>query len=623
MADEPPSGDQWLYEVKFDGYRIQTHIEKEKVELYSRSGLEWTSRFPTIAQALTRLDVRNIIIDGEVVWLDEKGRSDFQKMQNSLKEKDSRRLVYYAFDLLFFNGEDYRSRPLVERKYRLEKIIKSLNDPLVRYSEHFLEDPISLFETVCSYGLEGLVSKDRDSIYQSKRTSAWVKVKCKKQQEFVIGGYTSGKGARSAFGALLLGAYEGNKLRYVGRVGTGFTEKSLTEVLNKLKRKERTKSPFDLSSPKGKGLHWLKPEFVAEVTFANWTSDNILRTPVFMGLREDKPPKSIIIEKEKPLEDLRIIEDQVESQNTNIKTNRNKNKNKNKKESLPISNPEKVFFKQERITKLQVAQYYQDFSNFILPHISDRPLALYRCPEGTSGECFFQKRVPDPVPANLIPLKIRDGDELKEFLSINSKEGLLALSQMGAFELHAWGCHTDHIENPDQVVMDFDPGSGVGWEQVVKSARELKKILEVLNLDSYVKLTGGKGLHVHIPVAPIYSWDQIKNFAKTLGREMVLRNKELYTISPLTHVRGKKIYIDYLRNGRGATAVAPYCLRARHISSIAMPVSWNELAEIERSDQFTLDKAYDYLKNRKIDPWKNYFRKQQRISILKPVVKTS
>lgn len=571
--------------------------------------MNWSTKFPTIAKAVGDLPAKTAIIDGEVVWLDDDGSSDFQKLQNSLKAKDSSRLIYYAFDLLFLNGEDCRELPLIDRKHRLAKVIKALDNPIIRYCDHIEGNAKAFFAAACDYQLEGIVSKNQESIYQSKRTSSWLKAKCKKEQEFVIGGFTTGQGSRGGgFGALLLGAYDGNKLRYVGKSGTGFTQQSVEEIKRKLIKIEQSDSPFDLNSPKERGTHWVKPVMVAEITFGNWTSDGVLRTAVFHGLREDKSAKEVRIEKEKPV--------------TQVLTQK---KGKLKEKSipsesgrLPISNPEKIFYKKEGITKLQVAKYYQDFSEFILPHISHRPLNLYRCPDGTKKECFFQKHASNPVPENLIPVTIRESKDLKSFLTIDSREGLLSLSQMGAFEIHVWGCQVDRVDNPDQIVIDFDPGPGMTFKDVISGARELKSILDDLDLKSYVKVTGGKGLHVHIPVAPIYSWDQIKNFAKTLGVEMVHRKGDRYTVSITKKAREGKIFIDYLRNGRGATAVIPYSLRAKETSSVAMPISWEELNKIKSSNQFTLEKAYQHLRARKKDPWADYFKQEQRISILEP-----
>lgn len=610
LAKEPPEGAKWVHETKFDGYRTQTHFEKGQVTLFTRSGLDWTKKYPSIAKGLKDIAVSNAIIDGEIVWLDQEGRSDFQKLQNALKEKDMSRLVYYVFDLLFLNGEDCRDLPLHERKHRLEKLIRSLKNPLIRYSDHVEGHGRALLSAACAYNLEGLISKNQDSPYTSGRSGSWIKSKCKMHQEFVIGGYAEGQGAREELGALLLGVYEGDVLKYAGRSGTGFNEKTLVDVQKKLKRREVKKSPFKLNSPTGRGLHWVRPELVAEITFANWTADGLLRSAVFHGLREDKPTREIRREQPEPLKAF------------------GGSKKRTKKTKPPedvvdlsaISNPTKVLFKKEGITKIEVAQYYQDIAPLILPHISDRPLALLRCPEGSTQNCFFQKHISGKIPAEITPITIREKSGPKTYLTIDSKGGLLSLTQMRAFELHAWGCHSDDIEHPDQIVMDLDPGPGISWSQVVEAALEIRQILEDIDLKSFVKVSGGKGVHIHIPVAPIYSWDQIKSFAKTLGHEMMVRHPTLYTVTMTKRLREKKIFIDFFRNGRGATSVVPYSLRARDMSSVAMPVSWAELQKIKGSDVFTLKKTYEHLKKRKVDPWRDFFKRQQRISILKPVV---
>nr|WP_295903075.1 DNA ligase D [uncultured Bdellovibrio sp.] len=610
LAKEPPEGEKWLHETKYDGYRTQAHIEKGKVNLYTRSGLDWTNKYPYVAEAIAQLPVQNAIVDGEVVWVDAEGRTDFQKLQNALKEKNQGRLVYYAFDLLFLNGEDCREFPLRERKHRLEKLVHSLKHPLIRYSDHIEGHAKAFLETACAYKLEGIISKNSESLYSSGRSGSWIKTKCKMQQEFVVGGYAEGRGARASFGALLLGVYEGGKLKYAGKTGTGFTEKSATDVLKKLKRLETSKSPFSLNAPKGKGLHWVKPELVADVTFANWTNDDILRTAVFHGLREDKPAKEVKIEKAKPLEEIAEVE----------KPKKGFKPAKNLEPLRAISNPDKVLFKKEGITKLEVARYYQDIAPLILPHIADRPLALLRCPEGTSKKCFFQKHISGEIPPDITPVTIREKSGSKDYLTIDSKEGLLSLTQMGAFEMHAWGCHSGNIENPDQIVMDLDPGPGVEWDHVIEAALKLREIFDGIDLKSFVKISGGKGLHVQVPIAPLYSWEQIKSFTRTVGEELVSRHPDEYTVVMSKQKRSKRIFIDYLRNGRGATAVVPYVLRARPISSVAMPLSWEELPDIEGPDVFTLKRTYEHLSKRKKDPWRDFFKKEQKISILKPVV---
>lgn len=611
LVKAPPEGASWVHETKFDGYRTQAHIEGGKVHLFTRSGLNWTSKYPVIADGLKNLDASNAILDGEVVWLDKEGRSDFQKLQNSLKAKESRSLVYYVFDLLFLNGQDCRALPLRERKHLLEKLVKSLDDPLIRYSDHIDGSGQDLFEAACNYQLEGLVSKDLDATYRSGRNGGWVKAKCKLHQEFVIGGFTAGEGSRNTgFGALILGVYDQGKLRYVGKVGTGFTERSIAEIQKKLRSRETQKSPFHVKSPKGKGIHWIKPGLVAEVTFGQWTSDQILRTAVFHGLREDKPAKEIHIEKKKPLS--QVVTKKAKAKRISAPP-----------EEIAISNPDKILFRKEKITKLQVTHYYQEFAEIILPFMAERPLALLRCPEGSEKTCFFQKHIGGKVAVDFTPVTISESSGPKVYMTVDTREGLLALSQMNAFEIHAWNCHSDRIENPDQIVMDFDPGPGVNWKQVVKAAFDLKEILDGLKLHSFVKVSGGKGVHVHIPVAPIYSWEQIKSFSHALGKEMAARDPDLYTVNMAKKVRGNRIFVDYLRNGRGATAVVPYSLRARPISAVAMPLTWEELKVIKGPDVFTLENAIRHLKKRKSDPWRDFFKREQRINILNPVVQAA
>ncbi|KYG60548.1 hypothetical protein AZI85_11080 [Bdellovibrio bacteriovorus] len=620
LVTDVPEGTRWIHETKFDGYRTQAHFEKGKLKLYTRSGLDWTEKYPGIEKSLKKLSVANAILDGEIVVLDKEGRSDFQKLQNSLKAHEVNSLVFYVFDLLFLDGEDLRDRPLIERKELLKELIEGLNEPLIRYSEHMAGFGKDLFKEACDYQLEGIISKDQDSTYQSRRGSSWVKTKCKLHQEFVIGGYTEGTGARASFGALLLGVYEGDQLRYVGKVGTGFTEKSIEDILKKLSRREQKTSPFDIKSPRERGTHWLKPGLVAEVTFGNWTSDKILRTAVFHGLREDKAAKEIHIEKAKPLKEVL-----GESSSAKKKTAKKAKVSKRQEVSDEylrgeLSNPDKILYAKEKITKIQVAKFYQDHADLILPHVKDRPLNLLRCPEGTSKQCFFQKHIAGTVPEFITPVSIKEKSGTKAYLTLDSPEGLLALSQMGAFEIHVWGSRREAVEHPDLIVMDFDPGPGTSWKQVVQAVEDLKEILDDLGLKSFLKVSGGKGLHVHIPVAPIYSWDQIKSFSQTLAQEMAHRNPDMYTTTISKKARDKKIFVDYLRNGRGATAVMPYSLRAREKSAVAMPIDWKDLKKIKGPDQFTLEKAIEHLKHRKVDPWKDYFKYNQKISILKPAL---
>lgn len=601
LVTDPPDGKNWVHEMKFDGYRMQALLKNGVGNLFSRNGLDWSNNFPFILEELNSLKLQNAIIDGEVVALDEEGRSVFQRLQNSLKAKDDRNLRYHVFDILYLDGKDLRPLPLLERKAILEKLLKKTKHVL--FSEHIFEAGDSFYKVSCQHKLEGMVSKQADAPYVSGRGDTWVKTKCGARQEFVIGGWTDPRGSRTGIGALLLGVYKGNDLTYAGRVGTGMDTRTLRELKRILGALEVDESPFDKKSPRGSDIHWVKPEQVCEVAFSEWTSDEILRTPVFKGLRVDKPAKQILREK---------AGKKVKGPEKPAKASKRE-----------ISSPDKILYEKEKITKGQVADYYEEVAKIMLPYMKDRPLSLVRCPNGTSGQHFFQKHFPGQLPEgfNAVPIQEEDGEGI--YISVDSAKGLRELVQLNAFEIHAWGCHQDKVEWPDQIVMDLDPGEGVPWEQVVEGAFEIKDILETLGLESFVKLTGGKGIHVHVPVAPVYDWDQIKAFSQSLALELQGRSPSLYLANMSKKLRKNKIFVDYLRNGRGATAVAPYSLRARELSTVALPLEWPELRKVKSPTEYTLVKALKKIRSRKRDPWARMRKLKQRIPILKPKLRAA
>lgn len=561
---------------------MQAHIKNGVGHLFTRSGLDWSNAFPHILYSLEQLSIQNAIFDGEIIALDENGKSNFQRLQNSLKSKNDLRLQYYLFDLLYLDGKDLRDLPLLERKMILAELLEGTS-PLLHLSEHVEGAGEDFYQVVCEEELEGIVSKLADAPYTSGRNDFWVKTKCSLRQEFVIGGWTDPKGGRAGIGALLLGTYERKKFRYVGRVGTGFNTSTLKEIKKELTELEENESPFDIKSPRGNDIHWVRPEKLCEVSFSNWTDEGILRTPVFQGLREDKKPREVIRE-----------------------------------EAKEISSPGKVLFKKENLTKKDVLNYYREISKVMLPYMEGRPLSLVRCPNGPEDECFYQMHISGKVPDafHTFPIKEKDGQGI--YLAIDSKRGLEELVQINAFEIHAWNCHWNNYMRPDQIVMDLDPGGGVSWEEVVEGAFELKDMLEDLGLQSFVKLTGGKGLHLHIPIAPLYDWDHVKSFSEALALELVSRNPKKYVANMSKKLRGKKIFVDYLRNGYGSTAVVPYSLRARPMSSVALPVEWSELKKIKGPQEFTMEKALKKIRTRKRDPWAGMKKLKQRISILSP-----
>lgn len=529
----------------------------------------------------------DVVLDGELVWLEENGRSDFQLLQNAIKARKAGNMYYYLFDLLYSDDKDLTSLPLIARKDRLQKLVPPRSSRL-RYSDHFRGVGGQMLRAFCEHNLEGIVSKRVDATYTSGRRGDWVKSKCSQRQEFVIGGFTAPRGARGHFGALLLGYYEDGKLRYAGRCGTGFTEQSLADMGKKLKTMESEESPFDIASPRARDVHWVRPNLVAEVAFSEWTRERILRTPVFHGLRSDKDPHEISIEKPKEA-------------------------GKASSRRIPITHPDRIIYAKENFTKQDIADYYHTVAKWMLPHILKRPLSLVRCPQGSMKPCFFNKHFTD-IPEGVLPIAEKGREA---YLEIENGIGLQNLIQRGSLEIHPWNCHSANMEAPDQIVMDFDPGPGVEFERVKEGVVELKAMLEQLGLKTFLKTTGGKGLHIQFPFEPNYSWDKIKQFAKTLTEEMVSRHPKLYVGKMTKSLRNKKIFLDYLRNGRGATAVAPYSLRARPISAVAMPLAWKELATLKAPNQFTLPKALQYLKKRRADPWKDYLSVRQKIAMLR------
>jgi bifunctional non-homologous end joining protein LigD len=575
-------GGNWIHELKLDGYRIQAHLINGIGNLYTRNGHEWSNSFPHILNAMEKVKVTNAIFDGEIVAHDKDGKSNFQLLQNSIKSKSDKHLRYYIFDILFLNGRDLRDKPLIERKEILQDLLKRPPKGII-YNEHISEQGEDFFKLACTHKLEGIVSKLEDGPYLSGRNDFWTKTKCSNRQEFVIGGWTDPQGGRKGIGALLLGIYEDKKLRYAGKVGTGFNHQTLVSIQNDLSSIKVNESPFELNSPNQKNVHWVKPVKVCEVSFGNWTDEGILRTPVFLGMREDKSSKGIFMETPK----------------------------KNS-----ISSPEKILFKKEKISKLEVLNFYKTISKHMIPYLANRPLSLVRCPNGSEGTCFFQKHISGNIPKsfNVFPIKENDGEG--DYLSIDTSEGLQELVQLNAFELHSWNCQFDDYHHPDQVVMDFDPGPGVLWKEIVDSAFELKEMLEDINLVSFVKLTGGKGIHVHIPITPVYDWDQVKSFAEALALELVARNPSRFVANMSKKLRTNKIFVDYLRNGYGATAVVPYSLRAKPLSAVALPLEWEELRRTKSSDQYTLVKALRKIQARKRDPWEGMLKLKQKIFIL-------
>lgn len=598
LVDTPPVGKQWLHEIKFDGYRLIAFKKNGKTRLFTRNQHDWTHKFKSVAEAINKLPIKDIILDGEVVVLDDNQHSNFQLLQNALKENEEVNFIFYVFDLLYYDKYNLTSLPLIERKKVLQRFIPDSDGPVLRYSDHVIGSGKKIFNESCKLALEGIVSKDCQSTYLQKRTKNWLKVKCVKRQEFVIGGFTKPQNSRKFFGALLLGTYNKRKeLVYNGNVGTGFTESSLKSLHALLEKNISSANPFTTKPPVINKVTWVKPVLVAEVEFTEWTKDGSLRHPSFKGLRSDKSAK--LITKEIPLE--------VE--------NTSKSKTKPGKSSeYKLTHSDKILYPEDKITKGKLAEYYDAIHEWILPYITNRPLTLVRCPENYK-QCFFQKHIGHHASAALHEVTIKEKEGKGQYFYIKDRAGLLVLPQMGALELHTWNSKIDDIEYPDMLVFDLDPAPELAWKKVVQGALEVKEYLAELKLKSFVKTTGGKGLHVVVPIKPEFNWDEVKSFSKTFVELVAKQNSKKYLTKMTKSQRVGKIFLDYLRNQRSATAVAAYSTRARLHAPVSTPIEWDELTNRKEDTFYTLRTLPDRLAKLKKDPWRDFFKVKQSLPI--------
>lgn len=624
LAPHAPEGDDWLSEVKFDGYRAVTCIENGKTRMFTRSGNDWADKWAQIAGIAGRLPVKQAWLDGEVVAIDEQGNVSFQALQNMARNGKEARLAYYVFDLVYLDSYDLSSTPLIERKRLLKEILAEApeNGPIL-YSDHIIGGAQQVFEHACMHGIEGIVVKRADAGYQQSRGRAWLKVKCLQRQEFVIGGYTDPAGSREEFGALLVGVYdEKQRLHYAGRVGTGFDNALLKSVARDFKKLEQSKPAFS-NPPKGyeaKGVHWLKPELVAEINFAQWTDSGSIRHASFVGLRSDKPAKEI--KREEPLSERELNQTEKEAAKAEDKSKKpqteepalSPQKNRNATVAgVTITHPSKILFPGIGLTKLELIKYYEQVGKWILPHLQKRPLTLVRCPEGGEKECFFQKNVKESTPDEVGRIEV-PVDGKSTYMVANSVESLIGLIQMGVLELHTWGSHEGALELPDRMIFDIDPAEGLDWDRVIEAALLIRSLLEDIGLSSFLKTTGGKGLHVVVPLKPERGWDEVKAFSKAIAEHLARTLPDRFTANMAKNKRTNRIFIDYLRNGLGATAVAAYSTRARPNAPVSVPIAWDELRPELRSNQFTVRNIFERLDTLKQDPWKDYFRLKQSIS---------
>jgi len=594
LVDIPPNGEDWLYELKYDGYRILAYIEGNIVRLITRNGNDYTKRFRDIAYSLIDwADGRAMILDGEMVITDAAGRTDFQALQNYMKNPQAQNLTYIVFDLLALDGEDLRGHRLTDRKKRLEALMKDAPKNLY-YSRYVRGKVKESFRAACEAGLEGIVGKKANSVYSQARNGDWIKLKCAKRQEFVIGGYTLSNQKTSGISSLLLGVYEDGVLVYAGRAGTGLSEADIKELEEKFAGIKRMGPPFQLA-PKPRSnekITWLEPELIAEIKFAEWTKENLLRQASFKGLRTDKQPRDIKREIE---ETGRLMKANVHSIMI---------------EGIKITNPDKVIFEDLEITKEDVIRYYAKVAERMLPYVSHRILSIVRCPKGISKTCFYKKH-PGPGSKGVVTIPISTSDgETDDYFYIENASGLLYEAQMGTLEFHTWGSRVEELEKPDIMVFDLDPDEGMDLNTVRQGVQDMKNILSELSLNSYLKTSGGKGYHVVVPLKPAVSWDVFHDFARRVAQVMEQKWPDRYTSNVRKAKRTNKIFIDWIRNGRGATSIAPYSIRARKGAGVSMPIAWDELDTVA-PDGVNIKEALRRIGGN--DPWQDFFKNNQQL----------
>ncbi len=597
MVDTVPEGDDWLFEMKYDGYRILAFVEENKARLITRNGNDFTKRFYDVATSLVSLaEGRAMVLDGEMTIIDANGKTNFQALQNYMKNPKGQNLTYIVFDLLALDGEDLRGQPLKERKSLLENLMKDCPDNLY-YSRHVKGNGKESFDVACEAGMEGIIGKKIDSKYSGTRNGDWIKLKCDKRQEFVIGGYTLSDKKTSGLSSLLLGVYEGDDLIYAGRAGTGFNKRNIKELETKLKSLTRADSPFK-NAPKSRSsekITWIEPKLAAEIKFAEWTEDNQLRQASYKGFREDKDPKEIRRESAKELE--MLVESDTKSSNITIG-------------GVKVSSPDKVIFEDPEITKAEVIRYYQKVSERMLPYVRHRILSIVRCPKGVSQACFYKKH-PGQGSKGVVTIPINTGSgEAEDYFYIEDVSGLLLEAQMGTVEFHTWGSRVDELEKPDMMVFDLDPDEGMDIERVRQGVRDIKSILLELSLDSYLKTSGGKGYHVVVPLKPKVNWDTFHDFARGVAEVMEQKWPDRYTSNVRKAKRTDKIFIDWIRNARGATSIAPYSLRARKGAKVSMPISWEELDTVAPD---SIDMKDALLRIERSNPWKDLLSNNQML----------
>jgi bifunctional non-homologous end joining protein LigD len=634
LVDEAPDGEGWLHELKFDGYRILCRLQDGEARLLSRNGKDWTAQFEMVARAAARLPAKQALIDGEVAVLLPDGTTSFNALQNAGTPSSNGRLTYFVFDLLHQDGYDLMKAPLEARKEALRALVPAGGTGTLRFSDHVVGSGRAFHEKACGMKLEGIVSKRRDAPYEPTRGKSWLKVKCLHEQEFVIGGFSDPEGSRSGIGALLLGVYAGDDLRFAGKVGTGFTDKSARALRARLEKLGQKASPFAETIPGTAKAHWVRPELVAAVAFSEWTPDDKLRHPSFKGLREDKPARQVVREEAKPVEEVAAAAPQKTAARTKTapavkaKTvarplrsaekppasvfKRSPGGAQTQVAGVRLTNPDRVMYPDQGLTKLDLARYYESIADWVLPHVEGRPTTLVRCPEGLAEPCFYQKHTGWWAPEALRRVKIQEKTKVGEYLVVDDLSGLIGLVQIGILEVHTWNSMADDVEHPDRIVLDLDPDEGLPWARVVEAARRVRDRLAADKLTSFVKTTGGKGLHVVVPLSGKPTWDVSAAYAERIATEIAGQEPRAYVAEMSKAKRKGKVFIDWLRNVRGSTSIAAYSTRAKPQAPVSVPVDWDEL-DPKAAPSFTVKNLPDRLGRRRTDPWAAYARTPQKL----------
>lgn len=594
LVDAIPSGSDWIHEYKYDGYRLLLATGDGDATAYTRNGKDWSERFASIVAAAAEQLPPGCLVDGEAVALDKRGKPDFALLQAGLKDDGSADLDFFAFDLLVDQGEDIARLPNIERKVRLAALMQRAARPL-HYADHVVAKGEELYRAICADGGEGIISKKAGAAYSGRRGRNWLKIKCINRQEFLIAGWTASDKKRE-FKSLILATRDGKALRYAGKVGTGFTQALMDELRDKMASLQTERPPIKVSSADARGATWVRPELVAELAFTEFTPAGTLRHPSFVGLRDDKPAAKVKREKAEPLAVADVSPGRF---------------------GVTISNEDRQIFPEAKLTKGDLADYYAKVSAIFLRDAAKRPMTLVRCPQGRGKHCFFQKHDTGGLGEHVHRVLIKEKDGTTEdYLWFDDPRGVLACVQMGTIEFHGWGSRIKRLERPDRMVFDLDPDEGLDWDFVRKAAKRLHQVLTDIGLVSFPMLSGGKGVHVVVPLDARATWAKVKDFAERFSRAVAEAEPDLFTANIRKKERKGRIFLDWLRNQRGATAVMPYSVRARENAPVAAPITWSELDDINSAHEFTIcdaDKLVDRARSSALADWGNFSQRLPRI----------